>query len=258
MMRHITSADNPFYKELGKLSSSARQRGKAGQTLLDGAHLLAAYLASGNRPLHLIVTEVALHDPEIAALISKLPEVPLTQLDDALFAGLSELKTVSGLLALIAVPQAETSPQHVNFCLLLENIQDPGNLGSMLRSAAAAGCDAVFMSKGCADAWSPRVLRAAMGGHFVLDLLEHADLPNVVSLFPGTIFAASLSASSSLYDSHLSGKIAFAIGNEGAGLTDALLSQTVPINIPMPGKVESLNAAAAAAICLFEAVRQRS
>lgn len=257
-MKHISSADNPFYKELLKLSSSARQRGKTAQTLLDGAHLLAAYLASGKPPLHLVVTATAQHNPEISALLSKLPEVPLTQLDDALFSELSELKTVSGVLALIALPQAETSPQETNFCLLLENIQDPGNLGSMLRSAAAAGCDAVFMSKGCADAWSPKVLRAAMGGHFVLKLHEHADLLSVASQFPGTIFAASLSASSSLYECRLHGKIAFAIGNEGAGLTQALLSQTMPFIIPMPGKIESLNAAAAAAVCLFEAVRQRS
>jgi TrmH family RNA methyltransferase len=257
-MKQITSADNPFYKELCKLSGSARQRGKSGQTLLDGAHLLAAYLASGKQPLHLIVTASVQHDPEIMALVNKLPDVPITQFDDALFAGISELKTVSGVLALIAVPQEDASLLHTNFCLLLENIQDPGNLGSMLRSAAAAGCDAVFMSRGCADAWSPRVLRAAMGGHFVLTLHEHADLLGVASRFPGTIFAASLSASVSLYDSRLSGKLAFAIGNEGAGLSDALLSQSVPVTIPMPGKVESLNAAAAAAICLFEAVRQRS
>lgn len=257
-MKHITSPDNPFYKELGKLSSSARQRGKAGQTLLDGAHLLAAFLASGNKPLHLIVTAAAQQDSEITALINKLPDVPLTQLDDALFAGLSELKTVSNVLALIAVPQADMPVQQTNFCLLLENIQDPGNLGSMLRSAAAAGCDAVYLSKGCADAWSPKVMRAAMGGHFVLHLHEHADLLNMANLFSGSIFAASLSASVSLYASSLNGKIAFAIGNEGAGLSQALLSQTVPVTIPMPGKVESLNAAAAAAICLFEAVRQRS
>jgi len=257
-MKHIRSQDNPFYKELGKLSSSARQRGKLGQTLLDGAHLLAAYLASGQQPLHLIVTEAAQRDPEIISLLHKLPDVPVTQLDETLFAELSDLKTVSGVLALIAVPQPDIDPQNSRFCLLLENIQDPGNLGSMLRSAAAAGCDTVFMSKGCADAWSPKVLRAAMGGHFVLSLHEHADLLSVVSMFPGTIFAASLAARTSLYDSGLSGNIAFAIGNEGAGLSQALLSTAIPFIIPMPGKVESLNAAAAAAICLFEAVRQRS
>jgi RNA methyltransferase, TrmH family len=257
-MKHISSKDNLFYKELGKLAASARQRGKAGQTLLDGAHLLAACLASSLQPLHLIVTQAALDDPEIKALLQQLPDVPLALLDDGLFAELSELKTLSGILALIAVPQAEVLPQQSNFCILLENIQDPGNLGSMLRSAAAAGCDAVYLSKGCADAWSPRVLRAAMGGHFVLKLHEHADLLEVAGIFQGTVLAASLSATSSLYDINLSGKLAFAIGNEGAGLSQAMLALATPVTIPMPGKVESLNAAAAAAICLFEAVRQRS
>ena len=142
--------------------------------------------------------------------------------------------------------------------MLLENIQDPGNLGSMLRSAAAAGCDAVYLSIGCADAWSPKVLRAAMGGHFVLNIYENADLLQVAELFDGTIFAAALDAKTSLYDNQLQGNIAFAIGNEGAGLSAELLCKAKPVAIPMPGKVESLNAAAAAAICLFEAVRQRN
>ena len=256
-MKHISSQDNPFYKELRKLAGSARQRGKDGLTLLDGAHLLSAYIASGKKPLHLIVTAAVQHDPEIKSLLQKMPGVPLTQLDDALFSGLSELKSVSGIIAQISVPLSDTRAQNSQFCLLLENIQDPGNLGSMLRSAAAAGCDAVFMSKGCADAWSPRVLRAAMGGHFVLSLHEHADLLDIVGVFPGKIFAAALSSSNRLYDIKLTGKIAFAIGNEGAGLTPPLLDKTISVNIPMPGKVESLNAAAAAAICLFEAVRQR-
>lgn len=257
-MKLITSKDNSFYKELSKLSSSARHRTKAGQTLLDGAHLLAAYLASGNQPLHLLLTAAALHDAEISSLIKTIPDVPLSQLDDALFASLSELKTVSGVLALISVPAIAASSQKNDFCLLLENIQDPGNLGSILRSAAAAGCDAVYLSAACADAWSPKVLRAAMGGHFVLNVHENADLLAVAMDFSGTIYAATLSATSSIYNSNLRDNIAFAIGNEGAGLTQDLLAKSVSITIPMPGKVESLNAAAAAAICLFEAVRQRS
>lgn len=257
-MKHITSQVNPFYKELLKLASSARQRGKAGQTLLDGVHLLAAYVASGKQPLHLILTGSALHDAEINALLKELPEVPQTQLNDSLFAGLSELKTVSGVLALIPIPLPEPQPQMGNFSLLLENIQDPGNLGSMLRSAAAAGCDAVILSKGCADAWSPKVLRAAMGGHFVLNLCEQADLPGVTKKFDGTIYAAALGSNTTLYETRLTGKIAIAIGNEGAGLSQSLLKLAKSIIIPMPGKIESLNAAAAAAICLFEAVRQRA
>ena len=186
-----------------------------------------------------------------------MPDVPLTQLADTLFVGLSELKSVSGVIAQIAVTQADIVTQDCQFCLLLENIQDPGNLGSMLRSAAAAGCDAVYMSKGCADAWSPRVLRAAMGGHFLLKLNEHADLLSVVKSFPGKVYAAELMSFTSLYECELGGNIAFVIGNEGAGLTPPLLENSISVNIPMLGKMESLNAAAATAICLFEAVRQR-
>jgi len=174
-MKHIQSRDNPFFKELVKLGGSARQRGKAGQTLLDGAHLLAAYLDSGKQPQHILLNAAALHDAEIMVLLERAAGVPVTQLDDRLFAELSELKTPTGILALIDVPR--TTVMQSNFALLLEGIQDPGNLGSMLRSAAAAGCDAVFLSTGCADAWSPKVLRAAMGGHFALNIHERQDLP---------------------------------------------------------------------------------
>lgn len=257
-MKIIQSRDNPFFKELSRLAGSARQRGKAEQTLLDGAHLLAAYLDAGKQPQHILLNAVATRDAEITALLERAAGVPVTQLDDRLFAELSELKTPTGILAVIDLPQPTETAADSRFALLLEDIQDPGNLGSMLRSAAAAGCDAVFLSTGCADAWSPKVLRAAMGGHFALDIHEREDLPMVAKSFRGALLAASLQATHSLYDCDLRGKVAFLVGNEGAGLSGELLDlakQTIAI--PMPGKVESLNAAAATAICLFEAVRQR-
>jgi TrmH family RNA methyltransferase len=274
-MKSIQSRDNPFYKELAKLSGSARQRNQSGQTLLDGAHLLTAYLDSGNQPQHILLNSAASRDDEIAGLLQRVKDIPLTQLDDQLFAGLSELKTPTGILSLIDIPQppqegrlgfsradGSTLPDMLNaqsrFALLLEDIQDPGNLGSMLRSAAAAGCDAVFLSPGCADAWSPKVLRAAMGGHFALCIHEQQDLPGVAKTLPGQLLAASLHAKLSLYDCDLRGNVAFMVGNEGAGLSDGLLRlSTQQITIPMHNNVESLNAAAATAICLFEAVRQR-
>ncbi len=257
-MKHISSRDNPFFKELSKLCGSSRQRRKSGQTLLDGAHLVQAYLSSGKQPLHLLVNKAAVQDAEIAGLIARLPDVALTCLEDALFGELTELKTPSGLLALIELPPPHIAPAHSRFCILLEDIQDPGNLGSILRTAAAAGCDAAFLSAGCADVWSPKVLRAAMGGHFALSIHEHADLFNVAAVFEGTIFATSLQATSSLYGCTLTGNSAFAFGNEGAGLSLALTNVSHQlITIPMPGKVESLNVAAAAAVCLFEASRQR-
>jgi TrmH family RNA methyltransferase len=257
-MKHITSRDNPLFKELKKLAASSRARREAGQTLLDGAHLVQAYLASGSKPRQVLITQGALGDPEIAALLDDLTGTPLIQLSDALFGELSELKTVSGILALIDVPEAVALPVHSRFCLLLEDIQDPGNLGSMLRTAAAAGCDAAYLSQGCADAWSPKVLRAGMGGHFALSIHEGADLSAVATDFSGTVYAAALGVSRSLYSRNLQEAVAFAIGNEGAGLSAGLLRHCEPVTIPMPGRVESLNAAAAAAVCLFEAVRQRA
>ena len=258
-IKRITSRDNAFYKTLHKLASSSRERRTAGQTLLDGPHLLRAFLDAGGKPLHLLLNGQALQNSEIVALLATCADVPKTQLEDALFAQLSELKTPNGLLALIAIPQPSVPATHSQFALLLEDIQDPGNLGSILRSAAAAGCDAVFLSQGCADAWSPKVLRAGMGGHFALHIHEAVDLLSIAHEFTGNLLAASLQSEKTLYACNLRGKLAFAIGNEGAGLSpslqDAAQEQFI---IPMPGKVESLNAAAATAVCLFEAVRQKS
>ena len=243
--KRISSRDNAFFKSLLRLTTSSRERRDAAQTLLDGPHLLRAWLDSGRLPTHLLLSPQALGDTEISRLRAACPNVPCTLLEEPLFKQLSELKTPNGLLALIDLPR----PKRIaapSFALLLEDVQDPGNLGSILRSAAAAGCDVVYLSQGCADAWSPRVLRAAMGGHFVLEINESSDLLEVASDFNGSLFASSLEAKTALYECDLRGKIAFAIGNEGAGLSAGLQAKAKQrFIIPMPGKVESLNAAAA-------------
>lgn len=256
-MKTIRSRDNPFFKELLKLAGSPRQRRQSALTLLDGAHLLAAWLNTGKMPQHILLNETAQGDGEIAALLQRAGNVPATLLDDVLFDRLSELKTATGVIALIPIPPPQENTD-CRFALLLEDIQDPGNLGSMIRSAAAAGCDAVFLSPGCADAWSPKVLRAGMGGQFALDVHESVDLVETAERFVGEVYATAPKAARSLYDCALGGNIAFAVGNEGAGLSPVLLHVCEAVRIPMPGKMESLNAAAAAAICLFEAMRQGS
>jgi TrmH family RNA methyltransferase len=251
-MKFISSRDNPFFKTLRKLSESARHRREAGKTLLDGWHLLQAYRQAGGEPEALILSQSAAEGEEAGALQGEVIVLP-----DALFAELSPVKTPTGILALIAYPfsTAEKTPQ---FCVLLEDIQDPGNLGAILRSAAAAGCDTAFLSPSCADAWSPKVLRAGMGAHFVLGIREKADLAATAADFPGMVLAASLAADHNLYSLDLTGALAVIVGNEGAGISDALLAvASHRVKIPMPGAVESLNAAAAAAVCLFERVRQR-
>lgn len=256
-MKNIISRDNPTYKQLKKLAESSRERRKTGHTLLDGVHLVEAYLAAGGVPDLLAVSASGMASAECAALLAAAQTAQKVVLGDALFAEISPVETPTGLLALIAVPHA-AAPENPEFCLLLEDIQDPGNLGSILRSAAAAGAQVAWLSTGCADAWSPKVLRAGMGAHFALAIEERVDLAAKLAAFRGLSVATGLHAEKSLYDLDLRGPVAFLIGNEGAGLSPALqgaASETV--TIPMPGRIESLNAAAAAAVCLFERVRQR-
>jgi RNA methyltransferase, TrmH family len=179
-------------------------------------------------------------------------------LSDAMFAEVSPVATPVGILALIATPQPKVVSTPT-FCLLLEDVQDPGNLGSILRSAAAAGVETAWLSSGCADAWSPKVLRGGMGAHFVMTIAEHANLSEKVTGFTGLTVATCLDAQRSLYDLDLTGPVALLLGNEGAGLSAKLLATAnARVRIPMPGRMESLNVAAAASICLFERVRQIS
>jgi TrmH family RNA methyltransferase len=142
-------------------------------------------------------------------------------------------------------------------CVLLEDIQDPGNLGSIFRSAAAAGIAEVFLSPGCADPWSPRVLRAGSGSHFSLRIREDADLVATAGLYADRAIATVRDGPISVFDADLTGNVAVIFGNEGMGISAELRARaSVAVTIPMPGAAESLNVAAAAAVCLFERVRQ--
>jgi TrmH family RNA methyltransferase len=255
-MKNIISRDNPTYKQLKKLTESARERRKAGRTLLDGVHLIEAYLAAGHVPDLLVVSESGLGHPECAVLLKKVPSFNIAVLPDLLFNEISPVETPVGLLAVVAIPEPAADGQP-KFCVLLEDIQDPGNLGSMLRSAAAAGVEAAYLTLGCADAWSPKALRAGMGAHFVMHVEERVAGPDKVAAFAGMSLATSLDAQMSLYSLDLTGPVMVLVGNEGAGLSAELQgAASHRVTIPMPGKVESLNAAAAAAVCFFERVRQ--
>lgn len=256
-MKHITSRDNPFVKNLVKLSQSARERKKQRLILIDGIHLVDVYRQRFGAPQTIVVSESGLVNAEIAALLKKFDGVAVTVVGEGLFKEISPLVSPTGLLAVVATPWPEKVPADLAFCLLCEGIQDPGNLGSILRSAASAGVEHVFLSKDCAFAWSSRVIRAGQGAHFLLSIHEGSDLASLVKNFQGKVVATGLDATSSLFDTDLTGPLALLIGNEGAGLSEELMSlANQRVKIPMPGGMESLNVAAAAAICLFERVRQ--
>jgi len=258
-MQRVTSRNNPRLREAARLIASSRDRRKAGKCVLEGEHLVAVYAARRGAPEFLIVTEDAVARPGVRALADAHSSRTLV-VPAGLFAELAALPAGVGLLAVVATPAAVPAAPGA-FCLLVDDVQDPGNVGSMLRTAAAAGVAQVLLSKRCAFAWSPKVLRAAQGAHFCVDLCEDVDLPAWAAGFRdagGDVIATVAAGGTSLYDVPLAGRVAVAIGNEGAGLSAALAAQaTRRVTIPMPGPVESLNAAAAAAVCLFECVRQR-
>lgn len=258
-MKHVSSRDNPLVKRLRALSTSARERRKLEQTLIDGPHLVRAALDTHWPIVELVVSEKGLERDEIRNLHAQCGDLPTTVLPDTVFAHVSPVETPSGMLAVIGVPpELALTRRFDTSVLVLDGVQDPGNLGTILRTAAAAGLAHVILTKGSAQAWAPKVLRAGMGAHFCLDIHEHADATDMLRAFPGQILATRLDATAiPLFDCDLSGPVAWLFGGEGAGLSTELAAlSTASVMIPMPGGIESLNVGAAAAICLFEQLRQ--
>lgn len=257
-MKLITSRDNPTVKRLHGLATSARERRSAGETLLDGAHLLGVALARGLRPKLVVASESGRQQGEIAALLAACADLPGIELPDRLFAHVSPVDSPSGVLAVVDVPVPVGQPATGGDCVVLDGVQDPGNLGTILRTAAAVGVPEVWLTPGCAQAWSPRVLRAAMGAHFGLTIREGVAAAEALAGYPGEILAADLRDATDLYDLPLAGPVAWLFGSEGQGLSPAVAAlATRRVRIPMPGGMESLNVGVAAAVCLFEQLRQR-
>lgn len=257
-LKIISSRDNPVFKEILSLGQDRRARRRARAALIDGPHLLTEALDAGFPAQRLLFSESALTGP-LADWLQRLPEVPATALPDRLFGALATVDSPVGLMAVVSTrPAIETArPAGPAPCIvLLDNVQDPGNVGAILRVAAAAGVDAVHLSRGCADVWSPKCLRGGQGAQFRVAIHDESDLPELIESFPGLVHAAMPAATTSLYDLDLHGPVGFIFGNEGAGVGEQLGQRARAFGIPMPGRVESLNVATAAAVCLFEWVRQ--
>lgn len=253
--KHITSRDNPIFKQLKKFADHAKERRNEGKTLLDGVHLIESYMAIFGLPDVVIIPE-GKSSVEATGLIQELVDVSTVMLPTLMFAELTPVTNATGILALVKIPQLSL-PENPKFALMLEDIQDPGNMGSLLRTAAASGVEVVYLSTGCTDAWSPKALRGGQGAQFVLPVVERADLIAELQQFQGSSYATTMQGES-LYAQDFTAPTVFVIGNEGAGLRkQTIAAATKSISIPMqPDSVESLNAGAAAAVCLFERMRQ--
>ncbi|PHV13113.1 TrmH family RNA methyltransferase [Chitinimonas sp. BJB300] len=254
-MEVIQSRQNPLIKTCTKLAANRRERLKTGLSLLDGPHLITAALDAGQPLQRILVAEQALEKPEIAQLLVR-SDAPKSVVADGMFAELSELESSSGILAIWPFPVAPEAVQ-AGWVLALDGVQDPGNVGSILRTAAAACVQQIWLSPACADVYSPKVLRAGMGAHFLVPIVERADLPVLLAAFEGQRAVTALDGSVSLYQARLTGSMALVMGSEGMGVSPAVLDlATLRLCIPMQAGLESLNVGAAAAICLYERVRQ--
>ena len=255
-MKNVSSRENPAWKTLVRLCHSSRDRRKLGKCVIEGPHTLAAYLDRFGAPEMIVVSETEVESAEVRDLIARAGSANVVCATARLFAELAQTAAPTGILAVIASPQPREA-QPGPFNILLDGVQDPGNVGTILRSAAAAGVTHAFLSSECAFAWSPKVLRSGQGAHFFLEIVEGADLQALVRSFRGTVVAAVPEGGLPVFEVNLRGSLMLLVGNEGAGLSSALLAAAgVKVAIPMPGGIESLNAASAAAICLFEKVRQ--
>ncbi len=257
-MRVIRSRDNPLARQFSSLVHSSRHRHKSGLTVLDGIHLVAAYGETQGAPQTLLVSESGLRHPEVVQLLARSPMPEPVVLSDALFSECAAVQAPLGIAAIIAMPAPPLPPGPLGPCLMLEDIQDPGNLGTLLRSAAAAGIPRAFLSSGCTLAWAPRVLRAGMGAHFQIELYEGVALAELASRHEGRVLGATLHGARPYFDVDLTGTVALVIGNEGAGISSGLLAQVHErVYIPMAAGIESLNAAVAGSILMFERQRQQ-
>jgi TrmH family RNA methyltransferase len=180
-----------------------------------------------------------------------------TVLADAVFRSIADTESPAGIAAEIALPAPGIDLASSPGCVLLEAIQDAGNVGAILRSAAAFGVRDAVLGRGCADAWSPKVLRAAMGAHFAMRIADSADLAAEMARFGGTVLCTVPRGGKPLAQADLSGRLAWLFGAEGQGVSDALAARaSLRVSIPMQGGTESLNVAATAAICFYETSRR--
>jgi TrmH family RNA methyltransferase len=245
-MTALRSRDNPKVKRWSRLVRDGRYRRKEKRALIEGPHLVAAALQQKIEIFALLVVEDELSSPEIRTLTGKAP----TLLSKSLFRSIVDAENLPGIAAEIEIPAG--TPDEMADSVFLEGVQDAGNVGAIMRSAAAFGIRNFYVDKGCADPWSPKVLRAAMGGHFQLAIVEGKPTEGT------RLICTVVKGGSPLKQADLSGSLCWVFGSEGKGVSPEVQRKAaVRVTIPIEPGTESLNVAAAAAICLYEAYRRR-
>lgn len=255
-MKLIESRANPLFKQLYKWQSSAGRRGEP--VLLDGINLCDSWLAAKGQPVHAIFDINRIDEPGIKKLIEQLNIDVCISMPGTLLRALTSVDTDQGVLFVVQ-PKIFTMPLRLKeSVVMLDRIQDPGNVGAILRTCAAAGITRVMAATGTAALWSPKVLRSGQGAHFALQLFEQVDLMAIAATLEMPLVVTTLDQAQDLFETQLPAQCAWVFGHEGQGV-DAKLVARADIKVKIShelGAIESLNVTAAAAICLFEQRRQ--
>lgn len=253
-IRAISSRDNPLLVRLRKVAAEPAAYRKYGEILIEGEHLCSAYLQRGGQAPLAVIGESGWQQPALRALAEAAAD--LAVVPDALMAALGTLESPSPLCFALPWPGAGAIDPAMP-SVVLDRLQDAGNVGNILRSASAFGFGQVIALKGTAALWSPKVLRAGMGAHFALRLVEGVEADALATLTV-PLLATSSHAAQVLQHAALPWPCAWVMGHEGQGVSAALMARcALSLRIPQPGGEESLNVAAAAAVCLYESARQR-
>ena len=252
----ITSNQNAKLKLARSLMGRSRERRAAGAFVAEGVRLVEEALSAG-WPIRFVLYTEGLSGRGLE-LITRLESqgCEVEQVSEVLLNSVSETETSQGLLAVLDYSPLSL-PQPLNFALIADSIRDPGNLGTLLRTAAAAGVQGVFLSPETTDAFAPKVLRAGMGAHFRLPILTLSWEEIQMATRSLKIYLADM-LGSPCWQTDFCLPLALIVGGEAEGATEEArqLSDGI-ISIPMPGKTESLNAGVAGAVLMFEVVRQR-
>ncbi len=260
----ITSMQNPLLKEYNKLKKSSHYRQKCCKIALEGPNLLHEALKAGLVPEVVFFTR-EYYSSENLVILDTLPDsVKRAVLPEKLFAKISDTENPQAIAAIVYYnPEEEASRLNdiPGLVLILDRLQDPGNMGAIIRTAAAAGVDIVYYTKGSVDPFNPKVMRSTAGSLFHLPVLPVNDSMELICNLKNNsikIFAAAVSGNSSFWDADYGHRTALIIGNESAGIDERLLKAAdCEISIPLASQVESLNAATAAAVIIYEIIRRQ-
>ena len=263
----ISSKENTLLKRIRQLQQAGSKGQKARQesqlAVMDGIHLLQVWQGDP-RLQSILITPAALVNTEITAIIDahceQCPEVEIQLVDEALWSSISELERAPQMMGLVRLESPKNTSKNLRGdTIILDAIQDAGNVGTILRTALACHFNQIVCTGGTAHIWSPKVLRAAMGAHRYLTFYEGQSIDDVASNIEAPLLATTMTAEHSLYsiEALLQKPVAWVFGNEGQGVSPELSQQATSIRVPQNPKLESLNVASTAAVCLYETLRVR-